>query len=138
MFGISADSKERIAKILLVLGALGFLYIIIRGQIFDPRELKEHGRYTVVITGESYFKLKSGMQVRYHYFVNGKRYSDSQNLNDHIRPNGKYYLIVFSSKNPSIHRWVCFDLVPEEFIEPPAEGWNSPPFQCSFNGRGWK
>lgn len=125
---LTHSQKEILSRIILAMFGVWFLWAIAFNAVVKPNQMRSHGRYTVATTGDQYLVLKSGMKVRYHYYVNGERYDDRFGKTDHIKPHGEKYLIRFSSKDPSINEIVYIKPVPEKFHNPPPEGWEKPPY----------
>ncbi len=120
--------KEILSGIILAMFGLWFLWAILIGTPNRNKRMREFGRYTIATTGRTYFKPKSVRQVRYHHYVNGKRFEDGFDLSDYVRPHGKKYLVRFNSKDPSMSEIVYIKPVPEQFHNPPPEGWENPPY----------
>jgi hypothetical protein len=65
--------------------------------------------------------------IKYEYYVNHKKYIDTDFYeDDRISQNARYY-ISFLPENPKINE-VQWDMpVPKNITEPPPEGWDYPP-----------
>lgn len=121
-------NKEKLSGVVLLMFLIWFIAALLYVNIYEPSQLREHGRYTVAVTGELFFLAKGGRNIEYKYWVNGKQYEDDWGYMDYLVPEGEMYLIKFSSKDPSINERVYSKPVPKEYRNPPPEGWEKVPY----------
>jgi hypothetical protein len=101
---------------------------LITYSIWRHYQLKDFARYTIGTTTKRFITAKSGFQIEYIFYVNGKKYKGARNeYNYHIQYPGNRYFVKYSYKYPSQSEIQWNLPIPDSIKIAPPDGWQEIP-----------
>lgn len=124
------DSEEKKPSKKAVIISSVFLGIILLygGYVGISRRVALSGkvRYTIGITGGIQLSA-AGRDIKYHYTVNGRTYTDVTTYAFNSQKEGGRYFVKFSVEHPEHSELYQNKPIPDHIIEVPREGWSKIP-----------
>lgn len=112
-------------------------FILYKKSEKNKKLMWENARYSIAITEGTTHGLKTVFPfVHYYYYVNGKKYKSSCDIDLDkypVQTEGGRYLVVFSNTDKNNRKFLYTCSVPDSIKDAPDEGWKEAPFNCNVN-----